>query len=117
MAKREIRYIPIGQHDLKTLLITISAQKKGISEIALTDKPDKIARWILIANWLKKAEPKLGPKVDEIMKYIKMISSGRALREKTTADKELEALMSTTVEELASILEKRTKEVNISADI
>lgn len=116
MAKKEIKYIPVGQHDLKTLLITLSAQKKGISEIALTDSPDKLARWILIADWLKNQDPKIANDVDKVLGYLKMISAGRALKEKTTQDKELEALMSATPEDLGEILNRRAKSVTYSLD-
>jgi|GEM_PF-6749297 len=116
MAKREVKYIPVGQHDLKTLLLTITAQKKGISEIALTSNPSKVARWIIIAEWLKTSNPKLAKDVDRIMRYIKMISAGKALETKSTADKELEALMSSSLEDISNILERRAKSVTNTID-
>jgi len=116
MAKREVKYIPVGQHDLKTLLLTITAQKKGISEIALTSDPSKIARWIIIAEWLKMEKPKLSRNIDRIMRYIKMVSAGKALEIKSTADKELEALMSSSLEDISNILERRAKSVTNTID-
>jgi len=116
MSRKEVKYIPVGTHDLKTLLLTTTAQKRGIADITLTDRPDRIARWIMIAEWLKNKDPKIAKDVDTIMRYIKMISTGKALDSKSTQDKELEALMSSTIDDISTILEKRAKKVTSSID-
>lgn len=108
----EIRYVHL-KTPLEALhaLVSAMAKKRGIEDVVLTADADRVGELMF---YVQLAERLLGRRLEYVRRMVLLVQTGKALKVKSEREKEVEAVMGASAEDLVRLLLSRSYEVRES---